>query len=99
MKNNSLSSLLFMRFQPFWHIIHLKFTPFTGFTFFNQIPYLSVMQSEGTPCFSGNRAHRLYDRCSLPVCLRLTPRMPGSWKVFTQRAESGNGPSPCTADE
>ena len=83
MKNNSLSSFLFMRFQPFWHIIHLKFTPFTGFTFLNQIPYSSVIQGEEPPRFTGNRAHRPYARCLHPVCTVLGKHLHRDRKAAT----------------
>ena len=35
------------RFCPSGYIIHIGFIPFTDFTFFNQIPYPSVIQGEG----------------------------------------------------
>ncbi|WP_221657461.1 hypothetical protein [Bacteroides salyersiae] len=74
------------------YIIHIEFTPFTGFTFLNQTPYSSVIQGEGT--------HPVYRQsCSLHVCPVLTTRMPGTWDAFAQRPENGNGPSPCIADE
>ena len=81
------------------YIIHIEFSPFTGFTFFNQTPYSSMIQGESTSRFPGNRTHRLYARCSPSVCLRLANRMPGTWETFAQRPESGNGLSPCIADE
>ena len=65
------------RFCPSGYIIHIGFIPFTDFTFFNQIPYPSVIQGEGTPCFSGYCAHRPYARCLRPVCSVFTIRMLG----------------------
>ncbi|WP_221658243.1 hypothetical protein [Bacteroides salyersiae] len=66
------------RFCPSGYIIHIEFTPFTGFTFLNQIPYSSVIQGEGALRFTGNRAHRSYARCLPSVCPVLTIRMPSA---------------------
>ena len=77
------------RFCPSGYIIHIGFIPFTDFTFFNQIPYPSVIQGEGTPRFPDNSAHSPYSRCSPPVCLMLTTRIPGTWEIFAKRPKSG----------
>ncbi|WP_221657098.1 hypothetical protein [Bacteroides salyersiae] len=87
------------RFYPSGYIIHIGFTPFIGFTFFNQTPYPSVIQGEGTPCFSGYRAHCPYARCLRPVCSVLTACMLGTWETFAQKPENGNDLSPCIVDE
>ena len=41
------------------------------------------------PRFPGNSAHSPYARCSPPVCLMLTPRIPGTWEIFAKRPKSG----------
>ncbi|WP_221658622.1 hypothetical protein [Bacteroides salyersiae] len=87
------------QFCPSGYIIYIIFPPFTGFTFFNQAPYSSVIQGEGVLRISGYRAHRPYARCSPPVCPVVTIRMPGTWEAFAQRPESDSSPSPCITDE
>ena len=94
------------RFCPSGYIIHIGFIPFTDFTFFNQIPYPSVIQGEGTPCFSGYCAHRPYARCLRPVCSVFTIRMLGAHRMYARYlgdicTEIGNQqrPSPCIAGE
>ena len=87
------------RFCPSEYIIHIKSPPFTGFTFFNQAPYSSVIQSEGTLQSLGNRVCRPYARYSPPVCSVFIARIPNTWETFAQRQKNDNRPSPSIADE
>ena len=73
--------------------------PFTGFTFFNQAPYSSVIQGEGTLQSLGNRVCRPYARYSPPVCSVFIARIPNTWETFAQRQKNDNRPSPSIADE
>ena len=89
------------RFCPSGYIIHIGFIPFTDFTFFNQIPYPSVIQGEGTSCFSGYCAHRPYARCLRPVCSVFTIRMLGAHRMYARYlgdicTEIGNQQRPFT---
>ncbi|UYU46874.1 MULTISPECIES: hypothetical protein [Bacteroides] len=87
------------RFCPSGYIIHIESPPFTGFTFFDQTPYSSVIQGEGTLLFPDNGVCRPYARYSPPVCSVFIARIPNTWETFAQRQKNDNRPSPSIADE